>query len=222
MAALILRSRRWLLLLAFIGLGAHGQDISFDNLKRVEDARVAVAYIDPDADFSVFRRVQILEPYVAFEADWQRRTNQGSRSTRVTASDMERIRGAASELLRDTFIEALEADDGYEVIDEIGADVLVVRPALVDLQITSPDAPRSGRTRTWNATAGSAMIYIELFDGASGKIIGRAADRRAATRPGGMMTWSNRVTNTSEARRMFRVWANRMREFLDSHYMGKS
>ena len=59
---------------------------------------------------------------------------------------------------------------------------------------------------------------MELFDGATGKIIGRAIDRRTASRPGGMMQWSNSVTNTSDARRMFRVWANRFRDFLDSHY----
>ena len=210
------------LLLAVISHSATAQDISFDNLERVKDARVAIAYIDPEADFSVFRRVKILEPYVAFQADWQRRTNAASRSNRVSARDMERIRAAASELLRDTFIEALEADEGYEIVDEFGDDVLVLRPALIDLTVTAPDVQSSGRNRTWNATAGSATLYIELFDGSSGKIIGRAADRRAATRPGGMMTWSNRVTNTSEARRMFRVWANRLREFLDTHYMGNS
>ena len=44
--------------------------------------------IDPEADFSVFRRVMILEPYVAFRSDWRRDQNRsGGRSIR--SSDMD-------------------------------------------------------------------------------------------------------------------------------------
>ena len=135
---------------------------------------------------------------------------------------MERIREAASALLKDVFIEALEQGDGYQVVNEVGDDVLILRPALIDLNVAAPDSASAGRNYSVTASAGAATLYLELFDGASGKIIGRAADRRVASRPGSMMMWSNRVTNTSDARRMFRIWANQLREFLDSHYMGKS
>jgi hypothetical protein len=196
------------------------EDISFDNLERIKDAKVAAAYIDPEADFSVFNRVMILEPFVAFRANWQRDVNRSNPGNRVSAGDMQRIREAAADLMKDTFIEALEANDGFAVVDEPGEDVLVLRPAIIDLDITSPDTQSAGRNRSFTTSAGAATLYIELFDGASGKIIGRAADRRVASRPGSHMMWSNRVTNVSDARRMFRVWGDRLREFLDSHYMG--
>jgi hypothetical protein len=32
------------------------------------------------------------------------------------------------------------------------------------------------------------------------------------------MTWSNSVTNTADARRMVGRWADRLVEFLQSHY----
>ena len=51
-------------------------DVSFDGLQPVEGANVAMAYIDPDADFSVFKRVVILEPLVAFRSNWQRDQNR--------------------------------------------------------------------------------------------------------------------------------------------------
>ena len=44
----------------------------FDNLVPVKDAQAGMAYIDPSADFSVFKRVMILEPFVAFRSNWQR------------------------------------------------------------------------------------------------------------------------------------------------------
>ncbi len=201
-------------------LSAEEHTIAFENLKRIPDARMDVAYIDPNADFSVYKRVAILEPYVAFRANWQRDQNR-TRGMRVSASDMQRIRESAGELLFDTFVEALEANNGFDVVDEVGEDVLVLRPALVDLDVTAPDTRTAGRNRSFSATAGAATLYLEIFDGASGQIIGRAADRRVASRPGHQMTWSNGVTNRSDARRMFRVWADRMREFMDSHYTGK-
>ncbi len=193
-------------------------DISFDNLSRIKDARVAVAYIDPEADFSVFQRVAILDPMVAFRANWQRDQNRSTRTRRVRAADMERIKSSVAELFKEVFIEVLEADDGYEIVDVSGDDVIVLRPAIIDLDVSAPDTMSSGRNRSWTATTGAATLYIELFDSVSGKIIGRAADRRTARQAGGFMTVSNRVTNTAEARRMIRRWAQKLREFLDTHY----
>ena len=45
------------------------QERTFDNLVAVEGAAVNMAFIDPDADFSVFKRVAILEPFVAFRSN---------------------------------------------------------------------------------------------------------------------------------------------------------
>jgi hypothetical protein len=207
-------------LMLMTAIPGHAQDISFDNLERVENSEMAVAYIDPEADFTVFRRVFILEPEVAFRANWQR-DQQRNRTSRVRASDMERIRADVGVLLKEVFVEALEANDGFEVVDEVADDVLLVRPAIIDLDVTAPDTNSAGRSRQFSSTAGAATLYVELFDSVSGKIIGRAADRRVARRAGGQMMWSNSVTNRAEARRMFRVWANRLREFMDTHYAGK-
>jgi hypothetical protein len=193
------------------------EEISFDGLERVEDSGVAMAYIDPEADFSAFERVVILEPFVAFRSNWQRDQNR-SRSRNVRASDMERIKADVASLFKEVFTERLEADDGFEVVVAADYDVLLLRPAIIDLDITAPDVRTAGRSRTFTASTGAATLYLELFDSVSGKIIGRAADRQAARRAGGNVSWSSRVTNTAEARRMFGRWADRLREFLDEHY----
>jgi hypothetical protein len=41
-------------------------NVSFDGLLAIEKSRVYMAYIDPNADFSVFQIVAILDPHVAF------------------------------------------------------------------------------------------------------------------------------------------------------------
>ena len=192
------------------------KDLTFDNLVPVKDPKMAMAFIDPDADFSVFKRVAILEPTVSFRSNWQRDQNR-SRSRNISARDMDRIRVDVATLFERVFTERLEAA-GYEVVDVAGDDVLVLRPAIIDLDVTAPDTRSAGRSRTVTASTGAATLYIQLFDSLSGDIIGRAADRQVARTAGGMMTWSNSVTNTADARRMVGRWADRLVEFLQSHY----
>lgn len=211
--------------LAFWGAGALAHEpeeeaMSFDHLERVESSRVAVAYIDPYADFSAFQRVAILDPFVAFRSNWQRDQNR-SRSRNITTSDMDRIRADVGALFVEVFRERLQAA-GYEVVDVAGEDVMILRPAIIDLDITAPDTMTAGRSRTYTATTGAATLYMELFDSLSGDIIGRAADRRTARQAGGFVTWSSRVTNTAEARRMFGRWADKLVEFLNKHYRAEA
>ena len=190
--------------------------LTFDNLVPVEGSTLGMAYIDPDVDFSVFRRVAILEPHVAFRSNWQRDQNR-SRSRNITARDMERIRQDVATTFERVFTERLEAA-GYEVVDVAGDDVLVLRPAIIDLDITAPDTRTAGRSRTYSASTGAATLYIQLFDSVSGEIVGRAADRRAARSPGGTISWTNSVTNLADARRMMGGWADTLVGFLDRHY----
>ncbi len=194
----------------------------FENLVPVDDARVAAAYIDPDADFSVFKRVMILDTFVAFQSGWERDQRRGTRGTRISARDIDRIKTPVSELFNSVLIEVLEADDGYDVVSEAGDDVLLIRAAIIDLDITAPDVSSPGRSTTFTADSGAATLYIELYDSVSGQIIGRAIDRQAARSAGHTMTWTNRATNTADARRVFRRWADRLRSFLDSHYSIKN
>lgn len=192
------------------------QERTFDNLVAVEGAAVNMAFIDPDADFSVFKRVSILEPFVAFRSNWQRDQNR-SRSRNIRARDMERIKEDVATQFERVFAERLEAA-GYDVVEVAGDDVLVLRPAIIDLDITAPDTRTAGRSRTFTASTGAATLYMQLFDSVSGDIIGRAADRRAVRSGGGNISWSNSVTNTADARRMFGRWADTLIAFLDSHY----
>jgi hypothetical protein len=210
-----------LILITAVTSSTHAEEAeeghSFDGLKRVENSEVAKAYIDPEADFSVYRRVKILEPYVAFRKNWQRDQNrQGIRS--VSARDIERIKADVASLFEQVFTEELEAGDGFEVVDVTGDDVLLLRPAVIDLDISAPDTASAGRSRTYTASAGAATLYIELYDSVTGGIIGRAADRQTIRSASSSVSWSNRVTNSADARRLLRRWAKLLRSFLDQHY----
>jgi hypothetical protein len=134
---------------------------------------------------------------------------------------MERIKTRVSELFNSVFIDVLEADDGFEIVSEPDYNVLLIRAAIIDLDVTAPDTMSAGRSRTYTADSGAATLYIELYDSVSGQIIGRAFDRQAARNQGSMMRWTTRASNTADARRVFRGWATQFRGFLEAHYSGK-
>lgn len=190
---------------------------TFDGLVPLEGAAAAMAYIDPAADFSVFERVAILEPLVAFRSNWLRDQNR-SRSRNVRASDVERIKQDTAELWKQVFTEQLEAA-GFEVVNEAAEDVLVLRPAIIDLDVNAPDVRTTARSRTYTASTGAATLYLQLIDSLTGDVLGRAADRQVANRAGNFAVQANRVTNRADATRVFRRWSDKLIEFLDQHYM---
>ena len=72
---------------------------------------------------------------------------------------------------------------------------------------------------TFAASAGSATLYLELFDSTSGAIIGRAIDRRGNRRGADNFYWANSVSNSAEAKRIMLRWGEILRGFLDDAYL---
>lgn len=102
----------------------------------------------------------------------------------------------------------------YEGVDNSNQDLLVLRPAIVNLDVTAPDTRSPGRTRTFTASAGSMTLVLEFFDSVTSSLLGRVMDAEAA-RDRGNMHFSNSVTNKAEADRIMRKWARLLVEKLD-------
>jgi hypothetical protein len=186
--------------------------VSHDGLVLQEGKVASVVYVRPGVDFSRYRRVAILECPVAFRKDWEKDHRRGA--DRVSAEEMEQIKaGLSAEFLR-IFTEELRKDGGYAVATGAADDVLVLRPAIVDLDVTAPDTLSAGRSYTLSESAGAMTLYLELFDSVSGQILARAVDREA-DRGGGSIQWQNRVTNRADADRILRRWARALRAALD-------
>jgi hypothetical protein len=170
--------------------------------------------VDPEADLSGYTKIMILDCYVAFKKDWAKDHKRSGSLLSMSSSDVERIKVDVASLFRDVFTETLAADGGYEIVNEAGDDVLLVRPAIIDLDIAAPDTKSAGRSRTYTTTSGAATLYIELFDSVSGDILARAFDRKS-DRSDVHMSYTNRVTNRADARRGFKSWATLLRDRLD-------
>ena len=186
-----------------------------DGLKLVPSKRVDALYWRDGATLKPYTSVQLAECTVAFKKDWLRNQNQNryDLATRVKPEDMDRIKAALSTRFNEEFTKVLEKG-GYKVVNEGGADVLVLRPAIINLDVTAPDVRTAGMTRTYTTSAGEMTLYVELFDSVTGAKIGQAIDRQRAL-DNGRITYTNSVTNTAEANRILRKWANLLVDALD-------
>jgi hypothetical protein len=198
--------------------------VTSDGLNLVEGTKAAAVWVLDGADFSEYSRVMILDAGVGFKKNWRRDYNRDEVSLegQVSKSDAEKIKQSVADEFKKVFTAELEKA-GYEVADYdvklAEADILVLRPAIVDLVVTAPDTMSAGRSRSYTASAGAMTLYLEFYDSVTSSILGRVVDRKNA-RDNGMMQMTSRVTNKAEADRMFRKWAGLLIAKLDS-VMGK-
>ena len=190
----------------------------WDGLVRQPSTRLAGVFVKPDAEIQSYTSFLLAPATVQFARNWD--PNRGGRSVsrRLDAGDMDSIRNDLSTMLGDIFREEL-ASGGYQVVTEPGPDTLLVIPAIVDLYITAPDTMSAGRSRTYTANSGRMTLVLELRDSVTGETLARVVDTQSA-RNFGMMTITNRVTNNADARRAIRLWAQALRNGLDSLHKG--
>lgn len=196
--------------------------VTVDGLVLVPDSKLALVYADPEADLVPYTKVMLLDAYVAFKKNWARNQRSGSGlGLTVSSSDMDRIKARMAEEFTEVFTEVLE-DGGYPVVEESGEDVLLVRPAIVDLNPTAPDTRSAGMSRTYVESAGDMSLYIELYDSQTGDIMAKALDRRADNRNYGFSQWANSATNKAAAKRILKGWATILLDALNEAKQGKA
>lgn len=188
-------------------------EFTVDGLKLVPNTKdIAVVYAEPGANLSQYNRVYLVEPFVAFKKNWQRDQNR-SHTLKVRTSDMERIKKNVAELFMEVFTEELTGG-GYELTTERAEDVLIVKPAIIDLDVNAPDTMSAGRSRTYADSAGAMTLYLELYDSETDDLLAKALDPKA-DRQSSFMQWQSGPANRAAGKRMMKPWAEALRKGLD-------
>jgi len=189
--------------------------INDEGMELVKDTRTTTIYADPGANLGIYKRIMLEDASVAFKKNWQRDQNRTSRggAFRVRDSDMERIRQDVATLFREVFTAEL-VDGGYELTDQAGEDVLIARPAIVNLDVIAPDLQTVSRTYSFSESAGEMTLVLELYDSLTNDKIVTARDRKVDYRRG-FLEWRTSVSNRATARRLMSSWAKAFREALD-------
>ena len=188
-------------------------EVTIDGLHLVRDTKMALVYAKPDVDLSHYNRFYIVEPKVAFEKNWLRDQNRIPNQF-VRKEDMLRIKTELAELFTAVFKKELQNDGAYTLADAPDEDVLIILPAIVDLDVISPDTPGTRNQRSLIASVGSMMLYMELIDSVTGDKLVKAIDikyDRTPVRTG----IRNAVRNETSARDMLGEWAELLRKALD-------
>lgn len=185
-------------------------------LQKSKDAQVV--YLKPGATFDKYDQVAIIETYVEFSKDWQRDYNNNVMGLqgRVSTEDMDRMKSGLAAEFKKVFTQELEKNGGYNVVaaDAPGAaNLLILRPAIVNLQVSAPDLKTADMRTTLVRSAGQMTIYLELWDSATNTILARIIDAQADEGMGGI---ANRASNKAAADDILQEWAVKLRKSLDA------
>ena len=189
-----------------------------DGLDLVRSDKHSAVYVKPEAQLDIYNEFAIVPCEVAFRKNWQRDYNSSHRSSgqQIKERDIDRIKRELGEECTTFFTDALSEEPSYNLVTEWqqGQDVLLVRPNIVNLNITSPDVSSPSMTRSYSASAGSMTLYLELIDAETSEVLVRAYDSKAD--PDSFVNYANKITNRQAADRMLKNWATRLREAMDA------
>jgi hypothetical protein len=190
--------------------------VSPEGLQLQKSTKTRLVYVKPGATFNQYDKVGILDCYVEFEKDWQKDYNRSvvGIEGRVSDQDVERMKADLAKEFKKVFSEELQKNGGYQVVDAPAPDVLVLRPALINVEVNAPDLMTPGIHDTIVNSAGQATLYLELWDSATNTILARIMDAKADDE--GIPERANRATNQAAADRIMREWADELRKHLDA------
>ena len=159
----------------------------------------SIVYVKPGATFGKYDKLAILDCFVQFDKNWQNNynSNQVDPSTFVASNDMDRIKKELAAEFKRVFTKELQAG-GYQVVTTGGSDVLILRPAIINLRVTAPDLMTPGINTTVVSSAGSATLYLELWDSVTNTLLARAMNSQADQEAWAQQ--ANSVTNTHGGR----------------------
>jgi len=189
--------------------------VNDEGMELIKDTKYTTIYADPGADLGIYNQVWLQDASVAFKKNWLRDQNRHRRSNtnRVRDSDVERIKQDVATLFREVFTAEL-IDGNYKLVEQAGEDVLIIRPAIVDLDVIAPDLMTAQRTSTYSESAGEMTLELELYDSLTNDKIVTARDRKRDYQRG-YVEWRTSVNNRATAKRMMSSWARAFKEQLD-------
>ena len=189
-------------------------EIDSDGLHLLKDTDVRIAYAKPGATLGKYTKVMLVDCYVDFVKNWQHdyNLNEVGLEGRVTDKDAEKIKQRLAEEFRKVFTEEL-TKKGYPVVEQPAPDVLLLRPALINVDVVAPDLMTAGMSRTYIRSAGAMTLYLELYDSATSTLLARVIDPKADN--AAFAQHASRATNTAAADRMLRAWADILAKHLD-------
>lgn len=189
-------------------------EVTFDGLHEVQNSRADKAWAAPGLDLSGYTKIMLMNAGIEYRPGGNAGRTYSARSRGGPYEITERQKERFEQLVTEEFREELARSQRFEIVEEPGPDVLLIRGGLLDVVSYVPPDDLAGRVEVYLSQVGAATLVVELRDSITGAIMARAVDGRAAEPISGGLP-SNRVTNTAEIRRLVQYWATRLREGME-------
>lgn len=187
---------------------------TYDGLYPVKGGRMDGAWARPDFNVESYSKIMLQGVGVEYRPGGATRTNSLTMSNDDFYALTPEQKARFEQEMAKAFREELQKGEHFELVDEPGPDVLLIRGGLLDVVSYAPPDPL-GNAEIYLSRVGEATLVLEVRDSLSGAILLRAVDRRAAEDSARGFSNSNRVSNTAEFRRLARTWGRILREGLD-------
>ena len=167
-------------------------------------------YRDLDADFTRYKRLMIEPLTVEFHEGWRKQHPD------VPDTELRRIQLEAAKDFREAFTKIMVDEGPFELAEVREADVFVVVPRLLDLDIPAPEPDLDAGKQSYSPRPVSLQMTGELRDGVSGEILLRviridSEDYYSFNE----IRHANRLTNAREIRLSMERWSRLVREAID-------
>ena len=194
-------------------------EVTYDGLTRMDGTIMDAVWARTDIDLTEYSKVMFEGVGIEFRevsGPYSGRAGSTSVARRSSQSEFalhEDTRALFEEAITGAFREEMGQSEVFEIVEEAGPDVLLIRGGLLDVVSRVP--PETiGRSRVWISSVGEATLILEIRSSMSNSIYVRAADRRAMD--SNVARESNSATNRAEVRRLGRRWGRQLRDGLDT------
>jgi hypothetical protein len=188
---------------------ASESEYSFDGLALSNDGSFDSIYVKPKVDFTLYDKVMLMPGDVSFKQNWASEHRQN-----VTEHDVSTIKTRLSRLVYESFKTYLAEQTRFQLVSDTGAGVLLLKPSIIKLDVHAPDVNTTSTSRKFVKSAGEASLYLDLYDSVSGEILDRVIDHQE-DREKGFFEWANRISNTTDAKRIIKKWTTRFNNLLN-------
>jgi|SRR5215203_3073895 len=185
---------------------------TWNGLMKIDSKNMQAAYLLPNADFRAYTKVLLEPAEVALAKDWLSNYNQSADlGSRISDSDARaeivKANARTSQIFANAFQKA-----GYQVVTSAGADVVSIKPMILNVQVSAPDVMGAGRQYNFSPDAGQATLGLEVRDSVSRQLIGVAADSQiAGDNSGGLRTSASNIGDFTD---LVATWAKQTAQGL--------
>jgi hypothetical protein len=117
---------------------------------------------------------------MAFRKNWDSKNGLNRLDTGLKPSERQRLADDMASLFHAELVAELVERGGFTLAEAPAPDVISIEPAIIDLDLTAPEASNTPGSRSFVRTAGSMTLILELRDAASGVTVGRVIDYEKA------------------------------------------